>query len=186
MQKKIGLYSGVFDPIHNGHIAFAELALQQGRVDQVYFMVEPQPRRKQNVTSLEHRLAMVEAATKDKPKLNVLSIDQPTFSARQTLPLLQATFPGASLCLLMGSDLFGFVEAWSDYAQLRPAVSFGVARRRSDTVDESKLVPGDWLVDSPHPHVSSSQIRSSVAASQDVLPQDAINYLVQNKLYLRD
>lgn len=176
----------MFDPIHDGHIAFAEQAIQEGKVDEVYFMVEPQPRRKQNVTRLEHRLAMVQAAASDKPKLNVLIVDQPTFSARQTIPFLQASFPGSSFCLLMGSDLFAFVESWPDYDLLRQAVCFGVARRHNDIVDQRKLISSDWLVDSPHPHVSSSQVRSSIAASQDALPQQVVNYLLQNKLYILD
>lgn len=180
--KKIGLYSGVFDPIHNGHIAFAELAIEQGKVDEVYFMVEPKPRRKQSVTPLKHRLAMVRAAIKDKPNLNVLSIDQPTFSARHTLPFLQASFTGSSLCLLMGSDLFAFVESWPDYTQLRSAVNFGIARRRDETVNISKLAPGDWLVESPYPHISSSQVRSSTAG-QDAIPQSVAIYLAKTKLY---
>ncbi|MCA9332160.1 adenylyltransferase/cytidyltransferase family protein, partial [Candidatus Saccharibacteria bacterium] len=51
--KKVGIYAGSFDPIHKGHIALAEQAIQQCGQDKVFFMVEPRPRRKQGVKALE-------------------------------------------------------------------------------------------------------------------------------------
>ncbi len=182
-RKTIGVYSGVFDPIHNGHVAFAQQAIEQGKVDEVYFIVESQPRRKQNVTPYEHRFTMAEIATRDKLKLNVLSVDQSTFSTSQTLPFLQATFPEATLCLLMGSDLFDFVESWPDYNVLRRSVTFGVARRHDETVDHHKLNATDWMIDSPHPHISSSLVRNSAISHETALPRAVASYLSQTKLY---
>jgi nicotinate-nucleotide adenylyltransferase len=178
--KTVGIYSGVFDPIHDGHIAFAEKALQLGKVDEVYFLLEAAPRRKRNVTPVQHRQAMLELALADKPKLDTLVLEQAQFSVVDTLPWLQSHFPDTQLCLLMGSDLFAFVETWPNYPLLRDAVSFGVAIREGGRVDRQKVSTNDWVIDSPLPAVSSSQIRSETSKQT---PAGVLRYINTNKLY---
>lgn len=176
----IGIYSGVFDPIHNGHIAFAEAAVRGGKVDSVYFMLEARPRRKHTVTETRHRLAMLEIALQGEENLFVLSPKEAQLSVAETLPFLTSQFPDANLCLMMGSDLYNFVETWPDYPLLRSEVSFGVAVRSGDTIKETALEDGDWVIASPQPSVSSSSIRNN--ASNDV-PAAVGKYIETNKLY---
>src|SRR5688572_27140829 len=102
---KIGIYSGTFDPIHLGHVAFAKEALKQCGLEKVYFLVEPRPRRKQGVKALEHRQAMVELAIAKEPALGSIILDHARFSVRQTLPVLQARFEGSEIVFLMGDDM---------------------------------------------------------------------------------
>jgi nicotinate-nucleotide adenylyltransferase len=47
--KKIGIFAGTFDPIHEGHVAFAQAVLADLSLDKIYFLPERQPRRKTNV-----------------------------------------------------------------------------------------------------------------------------------------
>ena len=55
---RVGIYSGVFDPVHKGHLGLAEAALNLGLVDKVYLLVEKEPRHKQDVSDYQHRLSM--------------------------------------------------------------------------------------------------------------------------------
>lgn len=177
---KIGIYSGVFDPVHDGHIAFARAAIASDKVDTVYFMLEVNPRRKHQVTDAVHRRAMLTAALQDELNLELLDASQPTLSVRDTLPWLTQQFGDADLCVMMGSDLFVYLQSWPDYQQLRRSVSFGVAVREGQTVDESKLTNTDWVIPSPLPTTSSSQIR--VGASQHT-PQAVRDYITTHRLY---
>lgn len=180
LMRKIGIYSGVFDPVHDGHIAFAEAAITQHKVESVYFMLEVNPRRKHSVTKTKHRLAMLELALRGKENLFVLSSNESQLSVADTLPFLTTRFPNAQLCLMMGSDLYNFVETWADYPLLRSTVSFGVAVRSGDTISETTLSDGDWVIASPLPSVSSSRIRSN--ASKDV-PTEVGKYIESHRLY---
>ncbi|HEU5121705.1 MAG TPA: adenylyltransferase/cytidyltransferase family protein, partial [Candidatus Saccharimonadales bacterium] len=61
--RRIGIYSGTFDPVHYGHIAFAASAIRACNLDEVVFLPEPQPRYKAGVTDIAHRLALLTMAT---------------------------------------------------------------------------------------------------------------------------
>ena len=49
--KKIGLYLGTFNPIHNGHIALANYFINSTDLDEVWVVLTPQnPFKKNNNT----------------------------------------------------------------------------------------------------------------------------------------
>jgi nicotinate-nucleotide adenylyltransferase len=184
--KKIGIYSGVFDPVHNGHIAFAEAATKAAGLDAVYFMVERTPRRKTDVTAYQHRIAMVRIATKSRTKLNVLEVQQPVFTVEETLPRLRQAFRDAQLYLLLGSDLFSFIDTWPGYEQLRSQVSFVVGLRGEDVVDRKLCNDTDKIIASPLPHAASSRVRETVRQAQDTseqIPRTVRAYIEIKELY---
>ena len=77
---KVGIFSGTFDPVHAGHIAFALEAMESAGLDKVYFLPESMPRRKSGVTHYAHRLAMLELALKPYNKLSILELPDKQFS----------------------------------------------------------------------------------------------------------
>ena len=103
--KKIGIFSGTFDPIHKGHVMFAKEALEQIGLDKIFFLVEPSPRRKQGVKAFDHRVAMVNLALKPEPKLASIVLNHAQFSVLETLPALQARFKYNEIHFLMGDDM---------------------------------------------------------------------------------
>ena len=63
--KKVGLFFGSFDPIHNGHLQVAKVAKKEIQLDEVWFIVTAShPVKNQNcddkfrITSLHHRINM--------------------------------------------------------------------------------------------------------------------------------
>ena len=40
--RRVGIYGGSFNPIHNGHLALAEAFLKACALDEVWFVVSPQ------------------------------------------------------------------------------------------------------------------------------------------------
>lgn len=132
MSKKIGIFAGTFDPIHQGHIAFAKAALNTG-LEKVMFLPEPRPRRKQGVKALEHRRAMVRIAIANEPDLGMIVLEQARFTPHETLPKLQARFPGYKLVLLFGGDVVSHIANWPHVKTLVNAAELMIASRLQDT-----------------------------------------------------
>ena len=71
MSKRVGIYGGSFNPIHNGHIALAKHLLHMGGLDEVWFVVSPQNPFKQLSELLDDdkRLQLVRLALEGEPQL---------------------------------------------------------------------------------------------------------------------
>jgi nicotinate-nucleotide adenylyltransferase len=165
MTRRIGIYSGTFDPVHRGHVAFALAAQKSCDLEKVVLLPEQNPRHKHQTADFEHRLAMLELATTRHPQLSVLQLDETQFSVADTLPRLRQQFPGAQLTLLLGSDVVSRLADWPGITALLTAMELIVGMRQADDVAElqvvlDKLQAKYYLVPSPNPNLASSHIRS--------------------------
>ena len=138
--KRIGIFSGTFDPVHDGHISFAKQAVRQGELDKVFFLVEPRPRRKQGVKALEHRIEMVKLAIAKEPQLGLIILEQARFNVAETLPLLEARFQGAELYMLLGEDVLGHLAHWPQVERLTASVMFVIGIRKLSKSDIGQRV----------------------------------------------
>lgn len=191
----IGIYSGSFDPIHDGHIAFAEAAKKKCGLDKIYFLAEPRPRRKQGVRALEHREAMVRLAIDNVPYFGMIQLEQAKFSVEETLPKLTALFAGAEMFFLMGDDVFEHLSTWPHVEELLTASSFIVGIRKGDeahTKDVLKKLEKtrgmtfstSFLMTEEH-GISSSSIRNDLKRNKEPagLPAGVLDYIRKNGLY---
>ncbi len=169
--KRVGIYAGTFDPIHQGHVQFAQEAADQCRLDKVFFMVEPSPRYKQAVKALEHRQAMTQIATEQQARFGTVLIDQQQFTVTETMPLLSARFADAELYLLLGDDVLRHLVDWANVAALVRAVTFIIGRRNTSiehirelimNIEKTRGVHLKYrVVETTKSDVSSSAIRLS-------------------------
>jgi len=194
--KRIGIFSGTFDPIHNGHIAFAREALHKANLDKIFFMIEPSPRRKQGVRGLEHRIKMVQLALIDEPQFATIALDHAQFDAATTLPLLKARFEGAELYMLMGDDmLLTHFISWPHVKSLIQAVHFLIGARLASAetvaqhvkqIEKTKGAKFHYtIIKAKHTNVSSVSVRNILRKGQpcsDIAPAVA-DYISQHQLY---
>jgi len=191
--QQIGIYAGTFDPVHLGHIAFAEQAMRDCQLDKVIFLPEPAPRNKKNVTNITHRLDLIALAIASEPNFDLLRLAAPHFSVRRTLPELQQKFADADLTFLMGSDIAKSLEHWVDIQTLLQRASIAVGLRGNDNPAELTTimeqlshthgVPIQYaLISAPKANISSSGIR----AGKDYrlhLPTAVSAYIEEHALY---
>jgi nicotinate-nucleotide adenylyltransferase len=185
---RVGIFSGTFDPIHRGHIAFALAALKQCNLDKVVLMPERSPRGKVGVSDFKHRLHMARLAVRPHRKISVLALDDSVFTVDATLPQLQERFAGAELVLLFGSDVvqtFGF--RWPGLETLLMSVELAVSTRAGETeealrefFDTLNIPLTAQFVHGPHAHVSATEVRSGNLQGIEPLVRD---YIQQNRLY---
>ena len=193
-ERQIGIYSGTFDPIHLGHIAFALQAMRDCGLDMVIFLPEPRPRNKQGVTKLSHRLELINLAIEDEPNLSVLRLTSPQFTVRGTLPKLQQEFGDAHLTFLMGSDVAKSLGYWKSIKTLLRCASLAIGLRENDNPDEiaasmeqlgqEQGIPVDYtLISTAKADVSSSKVRGE-SGGLSLLPPSVLAYIQKHGLYM--
>ncbi|HUC90187.1 MAG TPA: nicotinate-nicotinamide nucleotide adenylyltransferase [Patescibacteria group bacterium] len=173
---KVGIYSGTFDPVHDGHLAFCLRAIAQCGLDKILIIPEKYPRHKPKATNVLHRFKILEQAISELPikpgmvSAKLLSSDR--FTIRQTMPELRQICKNASITLLLGSDVALNLHQWDDLHEIISDVSFAIGLRRGakttniETTMEKLAsfhgIPiGYTIIRSPYAHLSSSQIRST-------------------------
>ena len=174
-KKRLGIFGGTFDPPHVGHLILAAEARDQLHLDCTIWILTPDPphKRGQEITSLKHRLAMVELAIADDAgfSLSHVDIDRPgPHYSVDTVNLLKAQFPDRALIYLMGGDSLQDLPNWHFPDAFMDAVDgIGVMRRPGDEIDltglfhalpqlENKLE----FVTAPLLEISANQIRRRV------------------------
>ncbi len=193
--KRVGIYSGTFDPVHIGHLAFADQAARECGLEKVFFLTEPRPRRKQAVKALSHRVAMIARAIEDNPRFGNIVIDQAQFTIPETMPVLQARFPGAELSILMGEDVIEHLVDWPQVNDLfkNMRLVIGVRSGSLETVasalqtlrNSRGLEVKYEIIGAPASEVTSSAIRRKLAKNEfvDELPAKVYDYITQKGLY---
>lgn len=185
---RIGIFGGTFDPIHVGHLAVASAAVHALQLDQVLFVVAHRPWQKVGTRQISDsglRLAMVAAATADRPDLvaSSLEIDRGGSSySVDTVEQLRAELPEAELVLVVGSDVVAGLHTWHRYEELRDMVTVGVVDRPGDIGAEP---PPGWNIEriaAPLVDLSSSLLRARLAAGEPVdylVPRAALDIYEQ-------
>ena len=192
--RRIGVYSGTFDPVHNGHIGFAVRALEVARLDEVVFIPEKTPRDKQQVSDLADRFELLVRATEPYEGLGVRLIGIDQFCVRGTLPALREMFDDAELFLLLGSDVVRtFPERWANLDELFASMRLVVGVRKGDTtkglkrflkgLENVRVRPRCIFVDSPIATASSTRVRKGQTV-RDVSPEVS-SYIESHNLYER-
>ena len=117
--KKVALFGGTFDPVHNGHLRKAAEAKAQVGLDQVLFMVAGDPWMKAQAgvqpTAAGHRLEMVRLAVASNDSFEADGREAarpgPTYTV-DTLEELSAQAASTEFYLILGSDLLKSLHCW--------------------------------------------------------------------------
>ena len=114
----IAYYGGGFDPIHNGHLHAARVALELFGLEEVRFILTARPVHK-NVSGrgVRARWEMLERALEDQMNmhaddLEISSPEQHSFTYNTLLKLRDKHGAAKPLLWLMGSDQFAVLESW--------------------------------------------------------------------------
>ena len=123
-RKRIALYGGTFDPVHNGHLAVAQNVLRLFALDEILFIpahVAPH-KRERNVSPGLHRYAMLALATQSEERLRsqASSWMRPNGHTRLTRSRAsqQQLGPQARLFFMMGADSWAEITTWREWERL--------------------------------------------------------------------
>jgi nicotinate-nucleotide adenylyltransferase len=194
MTRRIGLYGGSFDPVHNAHVALARLARDDLSLDELRVVPSGRPWQKQDrvLASPEHRAAMLALAIEGEPKLHLETCELrrpgPHYTI-DTLHVLQAQEAG-DWFLVIGQDQYAQLHTWHRWQELLPLVTFAVAAREGQGVRAGAEVAArpHRVIELPLPPmpVSSSDLRARIARGETIagmVPAAVASYIDRNHLY---
>ena len=174
-KKRIGIFGGTFDPPHVGHLILAAEARDQLELDCTIWVLTPDPphKRGKEISSIAHRLAMVELAIAgdDGFSLSYVDINRPgPHYTVDTVKILRQQYPDQAIFYLMGGDSLANLAEWYHANELLAVLDgIGVMRRPEDDIDLSELIVQLPLlpqklnfVTAPLLEISAHQIRRSV------------------------
>ena len=183
---KIVIYSGSFNPVHNGHLAVAQAALAEGN-DEVWMLVSPQNPHKNEAElwPFEQRMEMVEIAIANFPRIKASDCEnylpRPSYTIH-TLEFLQQSFPQHNFRLLIGGDNLLKFHLWKDYLRIVETYGLLIYPRSGMPVHELELHPNVGRINAPLLDISSSEIRKKITKNQSIanlVPPDIERYILQ-------
>lgn len=193
----IGVMGGTFDPIHIGHLAIGEEAREALSLDVVLFVPAGQPPHKpaDEVTAVEHRLAMVELAIGDNSAFELSRIEVDRSGPSYTVDTVEALAHEADdLVLILSAETFGELPSWHEPERLFEAARMAVVPREGypapDPAWLAEVFPGREnrvvYLEGPRLGLSSTAIRDRVAARRSIrylVPATVEVYIAQHGLY---
>ena len=191
MGRKVGIFSGSFNPIHNGHIAIARYMLEKEDLDEIWFIASPQNPLKSHDALLDDatRAHMVQLAIGDNPKLRYCDIEmhlpRPSYTIT-TLEALTRQNPDVDFVLLIGSDNWAIFDRWKSAKKIIAHYPIYIYPRPGCEVDATTLPSRVHLTQAPMMEISSTGIRALIANGQStagLLPQPVEKYIKEHKLY---
>jgi nicotinate-nucleotide adenylyltransferase len=192
-----GVFGGTFDPIHVGHLAAAEAAIECARLDRVIFMPSgQQPHRPSAAASPEHRLEMTRLAISGDVRFAVSDIElrRPGMSyTSDTLRELHALYPKAELFLILGWDAARLFNTWHRPEGVRELATIVVVARPGSVSPqhadlEAAGLGGDRVILclDRTPNVSASGIRDDIKRGLSIegkVPPAVDRYIATHHLY---
>lgn len=137
----IGLFGGTFDPVHRGHIALAQAAMERCKLHRVYFVAAnvPPHKQRQPLAPFLHRYAMLALATAaekafvpsllEAPEVNGAKKEKPNYTIDTIRRLKQSLKNSDRVFLLIGMDAFADISKWHQAEALFRECEFIVAGR---------------------------------------------------------
>ncbi len=161
---RTALYGGSFNPIHEGHLNLGDFVIEQGLVDECWFVVSPKNPLKATAdpSDAEQRYRAVEKALKTHFGCRASDIEfglpTPNYTV-QTVKYAQQLYPNRDFVLLIGGDNLDVFTQWKDYNYLLENVDIIVYPRPG----AKNTVPDDWkrvkLLEAPMYAISSTELR---------------------------
>jgi nicotinate-nucleotide adenylyltransferase len=210
--RPFGVFGGMFDPVHYGHLRTAHELHELLGLDAVAFLpAGDPPHRAAPLAAAETRLDLLRAAVADDPRFIVddreLRRRGPSYTIL-TLEELRAERGAQPLALIMGMDAFAGIDRWHRAAELLALAHVVVALRprsplprerlaaellrEQSATDPAQLAKSSaglvYICDNTQLDVSSSSVRAVISAGRDpryLMPEAARRIILATGSYAR-
>lgn len=195
----IGYFGGTFDPPHLGHIILASEARYQLGLDQMNWIITPDPPHKTDrlITSQNHRWEMLKRVVEQFAGFEISDIDlrrPPPHFAADTVEILKNENPEQDLIYVIGEDSLRDLPGWHEPIRFLTAIDRLAVYSRpgieSNLNETGIALPGIKekviFLEGIEIDISSSLIRERAAQNGDyehLLLKTVADYIQGNGLY---
>lgn len=191
--KKIGIFGGTFNPIHQGHLIVASYIYEKAGLDKLIFMPAGNPPQKTGEEDFFHRLAMIDLAIKDDPRMGSTDIEN-TEETSYTYNIMDKLRRHCEddLYFIMGADSIENIGSWYRFEDLLRENKFIVTTRPGYQVKRAtRDLVGIYTdridyTEGPMVDISSTKIRNKIQEGKSIkylLPKEVEDYIYDKGLY---
>jgi nicotinate-nucleotide adenylyltransferase len=187
--QRVGIFGGLFDPPHIGHLIIAQAILDEFRLGTVIFVPAGKPPHKRAHSSYAARFHMTELSIRGNPHFAISDIEKYMPGRTYTVDViaaLRASIPG-SLYLIIGSDQWEEIDTWKRPDDIFKLCRIIVAPRPGYTLDTCRQrYPMIRISKTPLMDVSSTMIRKKIKQHNSIqyyVTPEVLKYIKRKKLY---
>ena len=189
--RKIGIFGGTFNPVHNGHINIAKTAKESLGLDFVIMMTGGNPPHKNSEDLLDAgiRHIMLKLAIKDIDGLVPCDyeVKREEYSYTvNTLEFFKRIYPEDELYFIMGGDSIDYFHKWykpERILSLANLVVYGRGKEHNIKFIEDKFCAKVILLNGEFIDISSTELRNSKELLKESVPSVVYEFIKKYRLY---
>lgn len=164
MSERLGVLGGTFDPLHVGHLVVAQDVVEELGLDRLLVVPAARPPHRDAVFPAGERLAMVETAFGDDPRIEVSDLehrrDGPSYTV-DTLAAVRADRSPERLFCVIGADQLRDFGGWHRPERILELATLAVMDRGrgAATGTEGGSLPEHRKVSVTRVDLSSTRVR---------------------------
>ena len=176
---RVGIFGGTFDPVHVGHLAIANAALESVPLDRVVFVLARRSPLKERgpVAGEADRLAMLELAVAGEPRFSVSRIELERDGPSYTVDTLESFAGADALFLILGGDAIAELPRWKDPDRIARLATLVVAERPGAPSAPNDGSSSLLVFDAPRLDISARELRARAARGR------SLRYLVPDPVW---
>jgi nicotinate-nucleotide adenylyltransferase len=198
---RIGIYSGTFAPIHNGHVNAAKAFMDQMQLHYLFVIptaLSPWKIRDEGDDAI-HRMKMCELAFEGEVGVIISDMEIEKGGVTNTIDTIRALArEDRRLFMLLGTDMALKIDSWREPDEIFKLCYPTYVRRESDKVLENQIIEKNNIylkkygkicrrIMTNEIELSSSEIRQRVKEGNDIshlVPKKVAEYIKEHNLYL--
>lgn len=176
-KNKIAIFGGSFNPIHNGHIKMAEIALSKLNLDIVLFIPTGTPphKKSQDLLPAQLRIDLLQESIKKNKRFKISNIEinkTPPSYTYETIKELQKRKiinKNTELYFIIGKDQFDKLHKWYEIEKLCKLLTFIVFPRKSILKTKPNIENLKYIVLKTRLiNISSREIRKRAKSNRNI------------------
>ena len=193
---KIGIFGSSFNPLHIGHLAMIDQAIERLDLDKLLLVPTKNPYHKQvDLLDFEDRLSLCRIEVEVNRKLEISDIEAriegPSYTYDVINKLIEL-YPESEFYFIMGSDSLINFHSWYRYEELIKMATYVIFKRPEDPDIKGKLSEyrklgmDIYYYDDLQMQISSTFIRESLREGKSVrylLTDRSLKYIKENGYY---
>jgi nicotinate-nucleotide adenylyltransferase len=186
---KLGIFGGLFDPPHIGHLIIAQHVLDEFHLQKTLFVPAGNPPHKTAYSPYEVRYAMTERAIADNDRFAMSDVERTFTDKTYTIEIIRKLRreTKAELYLMIGSDQWQEIETWKEPDELIRECRVVVMKRPHHEIrQESRFYDRVMISTAPLIDISSTRIRLRIQKGLSVrylVKKEVREYIERNNLY---